>query len=52
MAEALTGLQDLDDLLLMDQLDRALDDDVQMVRRLAVLDEDVLAEAVPTDLDA
>ena len=52
VAEALTGLQDLDDLLLVDELDRALDDDVQVVRRLAVLDEDVVAEAVATDLDA
>ena len=44
MAEALTGLEDLDDLLLVDQLDRALDDDVQVVRRLTVLDEDVVAD--------
>ena len=46
MPEALSGLEHVHQLALVLQLDRPPCDDVQVPGRLAVLDEDVLAEAV------
>ena len=45
MAEALARAEDVDDLALVDELDRALEDDEQMVRGRPVLEQDALAAA-------
>ena len=51
VAEALTRLEHVHDLLLVDKLGGALADDVEVLGRLAVLDEDVLPVAVRAHLD-
>jgi hypothetical protein len=48
MPEALSGLERLDDLIAVDELDGAGVDDAQVARRLAVLDQRELAGGIGT----